>query len=221
MTVRTQGRIAGLIYLGVVLTGLFALAYAPNRLFVEGDPAATATALAANQSLFHAANYASIAMCLFFLGLPFALARFLSPYGRNAARLMILLVAASIPFTLLAIAQHFELASLVGGAPPAPIAIEAKIAAYDRWLGIASIFWGLWLAPLGWLIMKSGAVPRVFGVLLILGCLGYLADYFGPIVSDGYRELPFRRLISLPGSVGEIGLCLWLLVMGARGPVQN
>jgi len=221
MTVRTQGRIAGLIYLGVVLTGLFALAYAPNRLFVEGDPAATAAALAANQSLFHAANYASIAMCLFFLGLPFALARFLSPYGKNAARLMILLVAASIPFTLLAIAQHFELASLVDGAPPAPIAIEAKITAYDRWLGVASIFWGLWLAPLGWLILKSGTIPRALGVLLILGGFGYLVDDFGPILFVGYAELPFRNLISIPGSVGEIGTCLWLLVMGARTSAEN
>lgn len=82
-------------------------------------------------------------------------------------------------------------------------------------MDIASIFWGLWLAPLGWLILKSGAVPRVLGVLLLLGCIGYLANYFGPILYAGYDDLPFQSYISKPGSIGEIGTCLRLCVMGA------
>jgi hypothetical protein len=57
--------------------------------------------------------------------------------------------------------------------------------------------------------------------LLILGGFGYLVGDFGPILFVGYAELPFRNLISIPGSVGEIGTCLWLLVMGARGSAEN
>jgi hypothetical protein len=216
VSAKSQGRVAGLVYFGLVLTGIFTLAYAPGRLFVDGDPAATAAALSANAGLFDAANYAALAMSAFFLALPFALSRFLSVYGRNAARLMIVFVAASIPLSLLAIAQHFQLAAIVADGAAAPDAVEAHIAAYDRWMRMASIFWGLWLAPLGWLILKSGAIPRVLGVLLILGCFGYLAGYFGPILYDGYGDLPFRRWISKPGSFGEIGTCLWLLIMGAR-----
>ncbi len=219
MTIRMQGRVAGLIYLGVVLTGIFTLAYASSRLFASDDPAATAATLGAMQGLLKASNYAMLAMCAFFLALPFALARFLSPYGRNAARLMIAFVAASLPFSLFAIAQHFALAS--AGAALAPNDVAARVAAYEQWMDVASIFWGLWLAPLGWLILKSRAVPRLLGVLLILGCGGYLAAYFGPLLYDGYRDLPFRSLISMPGSVGEIGTCLWLLIMGARAEVRR
>lgn len=216
MTVRMQGRVAGLIYLGLVLTGVFTLAYAPGKLIVDSDPAATAGAISENIALFRAANYAAIAMCAFFLALPFALARFLSPYGKTAAGMMILFVATSIPVTLLAIAQHFALADMAaaGGATAAETA--GRLAAYDKWMDMASIFWGLWLAPLGWLILKSGAIPRTLGVLLLLGCLGYVANYFGPIVYDGFRDLPYRGYISKAGSIGEIGTCLWLCVMGAR-----
>lgn len=112
MSVRNEGRVAGVIYLGVVLTGIFTLAYAASQLFASDDPAATAATLQANPGLLKASNGALIAMCAFFLALPFSLARFLAPFGQNASRLMIAFVAASIPFSLLAISQHFQLASL-------------------------------------------------------------------------------------------------------------
>jgi hypothetical protein len=211
-----MGRIAGLIYLGVVLTGIFTLAYAPSRLIVENDLAATATAIAMQQGLFRAANYAALAMSAFFLALPFALARFLSAYGANWARLMILFVVASIPLMILAVASHFRLASLAAADGLSLEAVETGLAVHDRWMEYASIFWGLWLLPLGWLIFKSGAAPRLLGVLLILGCAGYLANFFGPLAFEGFGEWRFRRFISLPGSIGEIGTCLYLLVMGAR-----
>jgi len=216
-----QGRLAGLVYLGVVLTGIFTLGYAPGRLMVSDDPAAIAATLSSNTALFRAANIAALLMIGFFLALPFALSRFLAAYGKSAALLMILFVAASVPLSLLAVAQHFNLASMTAAGNADPHAVAALVGAYDRWMGLASIFWGLWLAPLGWLILKSGVAPRVLGLLLILGCLGYLIKYFGPLLYDGYADIPFRRLISLPGSVGEIGLCIWLLIVGARGPVRN
>ncbi|MGD9800551.1 MAG: DUF4386 domain-containing protein [Parvularculaceae bacterium] len=216
MSVRMQGRIAGFIYLGLVLTGIVTLAYAPGKLVVDGDPAATAAAMAENMDLFRAANIAALAMCAFFLALPFALARFLSSYGKTAARLMILFVAVSIPVTLLAIVQHFALAGLAADGGLTASETANRLAAYDKWMDMASIFWGLWLAPLGWLILKSGAIPRVLGALLLLGCVGYLANYFGPVLYAGYDDLPFRSYISKPGSIGEIGTCLWLCVMGAR-----
>jgi hypothetical protein len=134
---------------------------------------------------------------------------------------MIAFVAASIPFSLLAIAQHIQLASIADAGALSPGQVTAGGAAYDRWMDVASIFWGLWLAPLGWLILKSGALPRILGVVLILGCAEYLAEYIGPMFDDGYKDALIRSLLSWAGSVGEIGTCLWLLFMGARGPTVN
>lgn len=216
MSVKMQGRVAGLVYLGVVLTGIFSLAYAPGVWFVKGDPSATAAAILANKAIFDASNYVTLAMCAFFLALPFALARFLAPHGRIAGRLMIFFVAASIPFSLLAAAQHFELSRLAADGAVAAEAVELRLAAYKKWIDVASIFWGLWLAPLGWLILKSGAIPRLLGVILILGCIEYLAEYFGPMISVGYEGSLMQQMLSWTSSVGEIGTCLWLLIMGAR-----
>lgn len=216
MSVKMQGRAAGLIYLGVVLTGIFSLAYAPGKWFVKDDPSATASAISANAALFNASIVSAIAMYAFFFALPFALARFLSPYGRNAARLMILLVAVSIPFSALAVAQHIDIARLVAAGGVTAEAVELRLAAYSKWIGVTSIFWGVWLAPLGWLILRSGAIPRILGVILILGCIEYLAEYFGPMLSDGYEGSLLQEILSYTSSIGEIGTCLWLLIMGAR-----
>lgn len=57
-------------------------------------------------------------------------------------------------------------------------------------------------------------MPRVLAALLILGCFGYLADYFGPLLVANYAELPFVDLVGKPASLAEIGTCLWLLIMG-------
>ena len=135
--------------------------------------------------------------------------------------LLVAFVAASVPFSLLAITQHIQLALLAGGGDLSPDRVAAGIAAYDKWMDVASIFWGLWLAPFGWLILRSGAVPGILGVILILGCIEHLAGYFGPMIDEGCEDTLMQSLPSWTGSVGEVGTCLWLLVMGARGPSAN
>lgn len=215
-SVQRQGRIAGLIYLGVVVTGIFALAYAPGQFVIAGDAAATARAMHEKRNLVLGAAASGLAMSAFFLVLPVALAQFLSPFGRLSARLMTGLVAVSTPIMLLAFFQYWRISGLAAvGAPDAP-SVSALLAKYKTYEGIASIFWGLWLAPLGYLVLKSGAIPRVLGALLLCGFVGYVAGYFGPRLYAGYRDLPLMEYFSTLGSVGEIGTCLWLLIMGAR-----
>ncbi|MGB7737661.1 MAG: DUF4386 domain-containing protein [Steroidobacteraceae bacterium] len=214
------GRLAGLVYLGVVVTGMFTLAYSPARLIVEGDALATLASIVRHEALFRASAAAGVTMCLFFLVLPVVLFILLERHGRAAATLMVVFVVASVPIALLAIGNHLDIIALVfepaAGAVPSPDAVAVHLHAYDRGMSLASIFWGLWLAPLGLLILKSGAIPRSLGVLLVIGCVGYLANFFGPLLFPGYGELPFRSFISIPGSIGEIGTCLWLVVKGAR-----
>jgi hypothetical protein len=73
---------------------------------------------------------------------------------------------------------------------------------------------------LSWMDMqpayRCGLLPRVFGVLLMAGCFGYLANLFGVILVPDYTELSIRTILSLPALIGEIGIGLWLLLVGAR-----
>ncbi|MDZ4810885.1 MAG: DUF4386 domain-containing protein, partial [Bacteroidota bacterium] len=87
---------------------------------------------------------------------------------------------------------------------------------YNNGISLVSVFWGLWLLPFGYLIYKSGLLPKILGILLMLGCFGYLINFTGNMLIKNYTELGISKIVSLPASIGEIGTCLWLLIMGAK-----
>lgn len=216
MSVSTQGRIAGFVYLGLVVTGIFSLAYAPSQLIAPDDPATTLANMQEQFSLFLAMIAGGVIMAAFFLVLPFTLSRFLSVYGKNAARLMILLVVVSIPVTLLALLQYGELALTIANNTAQVEDVGAARAGYRHWITVSTFFWGAWLAPYGWLVLKSGSIPRWLGAMLLIGSFGYLTELFGPMFIPHFDELPFVDYVTKPASIGEIGSCLWLVVFGAR-----
>ncbi|MGI9547365.1 MAG: DUF4386 domain-containing protein, partial [Flavobacteriaceae bacterium] len=65
-------------------------------------------------------------------------------------------------------------------------------------------------------VYKSGLIPKILGLFLMLGCIGYLIDFFGRVLMPEFNELTIAGYITIPASIGEIGTCLWLLIMGAR-----
>ena len=211
---RRDGRIAGALYLVVVATGMFCLAWVPSQL---GTGVADA---AAHIGLFRAGIAAFMAMQVAFLLLPLALYRVLGDVDRRAATLMVALAAASVPIGLIALSHRMEALSLLDStAAQATAAVDAAFAAslqrYGHGLRIASLFWGLWLLPFGWLVLRSARIPRVLGVLLMLGGIGYVVKVFGGLM-PGFADSAFARYATLPAALGEIGSCLWLLAFGAR-----
>ena len=211
---RRDGRIAGALYLVVVATGMFCLAWVPSQL---GTGVADA---AAHIGLFRAGIAAFMAMQVAFLLLPLALYRVLGDVDRRAATLMVALAAASVPIGLMALSHRMEALSLLDStAAHATAAVDAAFAAslqrYGHGLRIASLFWGLWLLPFGWLVLRSARIPRVLGVLLMLGGIGYVVKLFGGLM-PGFADSAFARYTTLPAALGEIGSCLWLLAFGAR-----
>ena len=211
---RRDGRIAGALYLVVVATGMFCLAWVPSQL---GTGVADA---AAHIGLFRAGIAAFMAMQVAFLLLPLALYRVLGDVDRRAAILMVALAAASVPIGLMALSHRMEALSLLDStAAHATAAVDAAFAAslqrYGHGLRIASLFWGLWLLPFGWLVLRSARIPRVLGVLLMLGGIGYVVKVFGGLM-PGFADSAFARYATLPAALGEIGSCLWLLAFGAR-----
>lgn len=211
---RRNGRIAGALYLVVVATGMFCLAWVPSQL---GTGVADA---AAHIGLFRAGIAAFMAMQVAFLLLPLALYRVLGDVDRRAATLMVALAAASVPIGLMALSHRMEALSLLDStAAQATAAVDAAFAAslqrYGHGLRIASLFWGLWLLPFGWLVLRSARIPRVLGVLLMLGGIGYVVKVFGGLM-PGFADSAFARYATLPAALGEIGSCLWLLAFGAR-----
>lgn len=80
---------------------------------------------------------------------------------------------------------------------------------------VAQIFFALWLLPLGYLVYRSGYFPRVLGVLLMIGCGGYLAGFVVTYLSPGF-ESGLAEYFALPAGLAELLFLLWMLMMGAR-----
>lgn len=225
-TSKKIARTAGLLYLIVVVTGVFSLLYVPSQITVQGDASATVRNIVASESLFRLGIVAGLVCHTAFLLLPLVLYKLLAPFGKGAAVLMVAFAVVSVPISFVNLLNKLDILSLLSGADyPQAFTTEQlhaqvmqSLAAYRNGMLVSQIFWGLWLLPFGYLVFKSGILPRILGVLLVMGCFGYLIDFLGGALFRGYPDTAIARLVTLPGSFGEIGTCLWLLIMGVREP---
>jgi hypothetical protein len=207
-------RVAGLLYLVVVVCGIYSIAWVPSRI-IDEDPARTVENLRNFELLFRTSIVAGVACYVAFLLLPLALYRVLADHGKDLGALMVAFAAVSVPISIYNLTNKIAVLSLIHQ-PSAAADIAARFQNYDRGILIATVFWGLWLLPLGWLIIRSRKLPVLLGVLLILGSAGYVGSFAGKIVHPDFRSLPFAGYLTLPATLGEIGTCLWLLIFGVR-----
>lgn len=221
MTKQTTARAAGLVYLFVVLTGIFNLMYVPKQLIVFSDAATTISNITGNELLFRTGVAAGVICYVFFLILPFILFDLFKEVNRNVAVFMVVFAASSVPISLFNMVTKLDILSLLSGAEYlntfSAEQIEAKVMlllhSYNNGIRVVQIFWGLWLFPFGYLAYKSGYIPKILGISLMLGCFGYLIYFFARIV---FPEASIPSFIGWPASFGEIGTCLWLLIMGVK-----
>jgi hypothetical protein len=223
------GRVAGALYVVVIVTGIFSLAYVPSQLQLVGDAESVVRSITSNETMYRLGILSWFVNCVAFLLLPLAFYRLFRTVHRPAAILMVAFAMMSIPISLVAAGHELDVLSLISGKPPLQaVSLESRhamvirsLTAYDNGMIVAQLFWGLWLLPLGQLIWKSRAVPRAFGVLLLLGGLGYLIQEFGGVFSSSFSQTLLSEYATLPAAAGEIGLGFWLLLRGIRQAAVN
>ncbi|HSC06981.1 MAG TPA: DUF4386 domain-containing protein [Steroidobacteraceae bacterium] len=223
------GRTAGLIYLIVIATGIISLAFVPSQLIVSGDTAKTVENIAASQGLFRIDIASGFICYVAFLFLPLAFYRLLSHVSQSGAMLMVLLAIVSVPIALGNLVNKLDVLTLLSGkaylahysVDQLNAAVMLSLARYDSGVLVAKIFWGLWLLPLGYLVFRSDLLPKVLGILLMLGCFGYLVDVFGATLFSEYPATNLARFARAPASIGEIGTCLWLVIFGASKRAES
>jgi hypothetical protein len=221
MTKKSTARLAGLIYLLLVLSGIFYLLYVPSQLIVSGDAATTVNNIMESELLFRSGIAVGVLSNVFFLILPFVLFELFKDVNRNCAVLMVILSVVSVPFTLFNMVDKVNVLTLLSGAQyldalsveQIQVQVMLLLKSYSNGIQLIQIFWGLWLFPFGFLVFKSGYAPKIFGVLLMLGCFGYLIKFFGAIL---YPSIDIPSFVGKPSALGEIGICLWLLIMGIK-----
>lgn len=219
LSFRNTGRIAGLLYLVVVITGIFSLGYVPSKLIVWSDAAVTFTNIANSEFLFRLGIVSGLICYTFFLFLPLVLYKLLQPVHKTYAIYMVILAIVSVPISFINMQNKFAVLSIINSGGEEKDLVMFYLNQYDYGNLIVQVFWGLWLFPLGYLIFKSAIIPKFLGILLMLGCVSYLINFFGNALFSNYSELGISSFVRLPATLGEIGTCLWFLIMGAKNNV--
>jgi len=221
---KKTARIAGLLYFLVVLTGIFGIMYVPSKLLVMKNAAATFNNIVNGEQLFRLSIASTLMSYIIMLIIPFVLYKLLMSVNKNMAVLMVTLGMVSAILSFIPVSYKMDIITLVSDADYLNIysreQLQSKVmlslASYYNGTRIAMLFWGLWLFPFGYLVFKSGILPKFLGVFLMLGCLGYLIHVFGRLIFLSYSELAISSFVTLPATIGELGICLWLLIMGAK-----
>ena len=217
-------RIAGAVYLSLILTGPFSLIYIPSKLIVRGNATATASNILTHETLFHLGIVADLFGSVIFICLGMALYRLLSSVNKTWARLMLGLVLVSAAVGFVNVLNNIAALILFGGADFLSVFDKSQrdalaylfIRLHSQGNIINEIFWGLWLFPFGLLVYRSGFLPRFLGVWLMLACFGWLVLSLIALLFPPYYETAFR--FAQPVMFAELAIMLWLLIKGAKVP---
>jgi hypothetical protein len=217
-------RIAGAVYLSLVLTAPFSLLYVPGKLIVRGNATATANNILTHETLFRLAIIGELLGSVIFILLGVALYRLLSGVNKTWARLMIALVLVSAAVGFLNVLNNVAALTVFRGAdflapfekPQRDALAYLFIRLHNQGEFMNEIFWGLWLLPFGLLVYRSGFLPRFLGIWLMLACFGWLALSIIALLFPPYYDAAFR--IAQPVMLAELAIMLWLLIKGAKVP---
>jgi hypothetical protein len=219
---KKAARVAGLLYFVACIPAPFSLIYVPSTLIVSGNATATAGKILAHELIFRLAIAGELINAIAFIFAVRALHRLLQGVNKRLASLMVTLFAISIPISCLNVLNEVAALILLRGADFLSVFTRPQLDAlamvflrvHDNGLVVAAIFWGLWLFPFGVLVYRSGFLPRILGVLLIINGFAYPAVSFTALLLPQYRDLVSR--ITFPVLFGEAAIMLWLLIIGAR-----
>lgn len=217
-------RIAGFLYLLVGIFGGFAEGYVEPKMYVAGNATATAGNVVANAGLVRMGVVSDLLDGTFFVFLALTLYILLKDVHKSVARAMLVLVALATGITSLAAVFEFEglrvatdmsYTSALGVAGSSAL-VMLLLDLQHYGLLIAQIFFGLWLAPLGYLVYKSaGLLPKWLGRLLIVGAACYIVDLLAAfLVPDFGRTI--HGFIVVPCAIAEISMVVYLLVIGVK-----
>ena len=209
---KKTARIAGVLYLLVGIFGGFAEGYLEPKMYVAGNAAATVGNVVAD--LLDATFFIILALVLYVL---------FKHVRESVARAMLVFVVIAVAITCLSALFEYEGLQVATGAVDmtslgtagSNAVVLLLLDAQHYGLLIAQIFFGLWLAPLGYLAYKSGWFPKTLGIVLIAACASYLVDFLAAFLVPNVGKAIHSFATFLP-TIAEPWMVLYLLVVGVR-----
>jgi hypothetical protein len=218
---RTYARIAGFLYLIVIVAGIFAEILVRGRLVVSGDAAATAHNILAHEQLFRWGFAAELIAGLCVVPLVLLLYELFKVVDRRVALLAVFFSLIGGAIEGAALLGHFAPLILLKRGHDLGVSLEllqalTYMALQLQGIGyaVALAFFGGTMLARGYLIFRSSFFPRIIGVLLAIEGVCYLANSFADFLAPGIAPTVFAFL--MVSGLAEVVLCLWLLVMGVN-----
>ncbi|MCK0190641.1 DUF4386 domain-containing protein [Arenibacter sp. F20364] len=217
-------RIAGLLYLMVIICGIFAEKYVRFTLVDLNDSAVTAQNIGNQEFLFRMGFVADLLMQLAYFLLPVVLYQLLKNTSKELAGLMVLSVTVAVAIMCINMLNHYAPLLLLNhniytsafSTEQINNSVSFYLEMHNKGYHIAQLFFGLWLLPLGYLVFKSGRFPKTIGIFLMVGCFGYLTDFLIYFLFPE-NSIALSEYITAPADLGEFSLCLYLLIKGVKG----
>ena len=244
MSIKSIARVTGAWYLGLAVIGMAGFLLVQPMLVTPGDPGATATTLATRTELASLRVALELGIVITQAVAAVYFAKLLWSVNRIAAGAIagfglmnaaVIMASAAFLATANGVAADASLAP--AGDIPATVGLLVALSGASWQVG--AVFFGLWLIPMGWVAWSSGRFPRLLGLVLMVGGVGYtlsavlgvgLAGFdFGGLGTGGHgsgglgsgSELgaPSWLLdgLTVPASVGEFWMVGYLLTVGIRG----
>lgn len=221
ISLNKTARTAGVLILVTAVFAIFSMQYVPSTLILPGDAAATANNIMASEGLFRLAIASDVVIFLIEIALVVLFYELLRPVNTT---LSLVAAAARLGMAIIQginLLYKFAALLLLSGAgyltvfQPDQLHALALLFlnAYDFVVYIWGLFFGLHLLVLGYLVYKSGYIPRILGVLLLIIALNYLAQSFGAILLPQYKTI-FGMLTVI--GYFEIVWPLWLVIKGVK-----
>ena len=223
---KKTARLAGLLWLLVAVTTGFSLGYVRPKLIVFADTAATATNIVASESLFRAGIVSSILTQMFLLFLGLTLFRLFK--GGNRTLATVILTSVLVAVAIGVVNSLNNIGAVVVLTNPdylkafQPEQINVLAMTFLRLnnfgIGLLEIFTAVFLFSFGLLIIRSEYLPRVLGILLMIGACAFPINTFTKILIPQFHPALITQLTMLFNAFGPLATMLWLLIKGVNGP---
>lgn len=220
---RHTARLVGALYTGMALFSALGLTYFPGRFVVQGDAAATAMRITSAPLLYRLWTAADLTASVLAIYLAMALYQLFKDVDGPQARVLVAMVLVQVPMWFALTLTQLAPTALLNGSstwavfdkPQLDALALGSLGLLSRGVGAMSAYWGFWLLPFGLLIYRSGFIPRILGVLLLVAGGAYLVSAATHFLFPAWHATVFWGAAPLYG-LGEIGIIGWLLIKGAR-----
>ncbi|MEO9230431.1 MAG: DUF4386 domain-containing protein [Devosia sp.] len=221
-------RITGLLYLCVAIFGGFAEGFVDPKMYAAGDAATTAMNVVTNAGLVRLGVVSDLLDQAFYIFTAMAFYLLLKHVSQRAAAALLIFAGLAVAIGSLNALFLFEGLQIATsatyvtawGATGVNAMVLLMLDMQHYGLLIAQIFFGLWLAPMGYLAYKSGQFPKPLGILLIVASACYLVDLLAAFLVPEFG-LMIHGFVVIPCAVAEIWVVLYLLIIGVRTPKKS